>query len=133
MIAKIRRLWGEMRMMQTARLEPAIREALTREEESGAKALLYFRTALFFVFVLAGVTAPSALKDILTNLAFSFAYAIIVTMQWYLQHQNLHRAMHRFNYFLVVADHALFAGLRSIFLAGSTGLLGLGILRRRRA
>jgi adenylate cyclase len=111
MIAKIRRLWGEMRMMQTARLEPAIREALTREEESGAKALLYFRTALFFVFVLAGVTAPSALKDILTNLAFSFAYAIIVTMQWYLQHQNLHRAMHRFNYFLVVADHALFAGL----------------------
>lgn len=100
-----------MRAMQSGQLEPAVRDALVREEENGARALLAFRFALFFVFVIASATAPSELIDVIANLAFCLVYAVIVMMQWYLQRKNLHRAMHRFNYFLITADHLLFASL----------------------
>jgi len=111
MLRGLREFFCDLRAMRNAKLEPAIRDALLREEENGARALLSFRIALFFVLCIAGVTAPSELKDVVSNLAFCLVYGVIVIMQWYLQRKNLHRAMHRFNYFLVVADHLLFAGL----------------------
>ncbi len=111
MFAKLSTLVSQLREISSDRLAPAIRETLKKEEENGARALLYFRAVIFCVLLVGGITAPSAIRDIVSNLIFAAAYGVIVLMQWYLQHCQLHRAMHRFNFFLIVADHALFAGL----------------------
>ena len=108
---KIQKRISFLHSMRTGQLDPAIQEVLTREEENGARALLYFRTVFFVFFVVGGTTSASALKDIISNLFFAAAYGAVVIAQWFLIKTKQHRALHRFNYFLVLADHALFAGL----------------------
>lgn len=97
--------------MRPGQLSPAIQEAFAREEENGARALLYFRMFFFVFFAVGGSISTSDIKDVISNLFFSGAYGIAVLAQWFLIRKKLHRAVHRFNYFLVLADHALFAGL----------------------
>jgi adenylate cyclase len=111
MFKKFHSLVAQLHEMRSDRLAPAIRETLKREEENGARALLYFRAVIFIVLLMGGITAPSAIRDIISNVIFASIYGVIVLMQWYLQYREMHRAMHRFNFFLVVADYALFAGL----------------------
>ena len=97
--------------MRTGQLDPTIQEVLGREEENGARALLYFRFFFFIFFAAGGSISASDIKDVISNMFFAGAYGIAVFAQWLLIRKKLHRAVHRFNYFLVLADHALFAGL----------------------
>ncbi|MBX3721467.1 MAG: adenylate/guanylate cyclase domain-containing protein [Turneriella sp.] len=108
---KIRKEIGFLHSMRTGQLDPTIQEVLGREEENGARALLYFRFFFFIFFATGGSISASDIKDVISNMFFAGAYGIAVFAQWLLIRKKLHRAVHRFNYFLVLADHALFAGL----------------------
>jgi adenylate cyclase len=108
---KIRKGISFLRSMRTGNLDPAIQEVLTREEENGAKSLLYFRLVVFVFFIIGGTTASPDIKDIISNMVFAAAYGVIILLQWILIRGKMHRALHRFNYFLILADHALFASL----------------------
>lgn len=114
---KIRSRVSFMHQMRTGNLEPAVQEALSREEENGARALLYFRSVVFAFFLIGGLTSSPDVKDAITNLFFSAAYAAVLGMQWYLLHRKMHRALHRFSYFLVLADHALFSSMLIFYYA----------------
>lgn len=103
--------------MRTGNLEPAVQEALTREEENGARALLYFRCVVFVFFLVGGLTSSPDIKDAIANLFFSAGYAVVLGIQWYLLHRKMHRALHRFSYFLVLADHALFSSMLVFYYA----------------
>jgi adenylate cyclase len=111
MIGKLRGLWRVMREVRSGNLDPQVRAVLAREEENGARALLFFRLLVFVFFIIGGVTASPDIKDIISNLVFAAAYGLVIFLQWYLLRRQLHRALHRFNFFLILADHALFAGL----------------------
>lgn len=111
-----------MHQMRTGNLEPAVQEALSREEENGARALLYFRSIFFIFFFVGGLTAAQDMRDTVANLFFSGGYAIVLGVQWYLQRRGLHRALHRFSFFMILADHALFAGMLIFYYT----LLGSG-------
>lgn len=111
MLGKLRGLWNLMREVRTGNLEPQVREVLAREEENGARALLFVRLLVFVFFIIGGTTASPDVKDIVSNLVFAAAYGTVIFMQWYLLRCGMHRALHRFNFFLILADHALFAGL----------------------
>ncbi len=108
---KIHKGMGFLRSMRTGQLDPAIQEVLVREEENGARALLIFRFVVFLAFIIGGATATSDFKDIIFNMLFATAYGAVVVLQWLLLRKKMHRALHRFNYFLILADHALFATL----------------------
>lgn len=103
--------------MRTGTLEPAIQQALEREEDTGAKALLYFRIVMFAFFLFGGITSAPDLRDVLTNVLFALGYGVFVALQWYLSWRHLHRALHRYAYFMVLADHALFAGMLVFYFA----------------
>ena len=106
-----------MQQMRTGNLEPAVQEALTREEENGARALLYFRSIFFVFFFVGGITAAQDMRDTVANLFFSAGYAGVLCVQWFLQHRSMHRALHRFSFFMILADHALFAGMLIFYYA----------------
>ncbi len=103
--------------MRTGNLESAVQEALTREEENGARALLYFRSVFFVFFFAGGLTAAQDMRDTVTNLFFSAGYAGVLAVQWYLQRRAMQRALHRFGFFMILADHALFAGMLIFYYA----------------
>lgn len=98
-----------LRAMRRGTLDANVQEALTREEKSGGWALLYFRLFACVAFTLGGMTASPSPRDIVVNLIFAAAYGSVVVVQWSLLKTNLQRAFYRFNFFMVFADHALFA------------------------
>lgn len=107
MAGKFATLW----LARSGNLDPQVRAVLAREEENGARALLLFRILIFTFFIIGGVTASPDIKDVISNLVFAAIYGMVIFLQWYLLHKKHHRALHRFNFFLILADHALFAGL----------------------
>lgn len=108
---KIGGILAAFRTLSTGNMESAVREVFAREEQNGAKALLVFRIVVFVFFLIGGTTASPDIKDVISNMVFAAAYAIIIVLQWYLLRRQMHRALHRFNYFLILADHALFTSL----------------------
>jgi adenylate cyclase len=108
---KIRKGMSFLRSMRTTGLDPSIREVLTREEENGARALLYFRVIVFVFFIIGGIASSPAFRDIIYNLIFAGFYGVLIALQWYLLEKKLHRALHRFAYFLIVGDHAIFSAM----------------------
>lgn len=87
---------------------PAVAEVFNREEVRGARALLYCRLGVVLLLVIGGVSAPSRWQDKLSNMVFAAAYAAVVGVQLYLHRCNNLRALHRFSYFSLLADHAVF-------------------------
>lgn len=107
---QLRRRFDFLRAMRTGTLEPAIRESLSREEENGSRALIYTRLFFCVAFIVGGLTASQNARDSIVNLFFATGYASVVILQWLLLRNNQHRALIRFSYVMVLADHALFAG-----------------------
>jgi len=111
MRAKIAKFLEAIRSVRKDNLDKAIRDALAREEENGAAALLWFRLVIFIFFVFGGVTAATHTSDLITNLTFAGGYGLVLALQWHLLRSRMHAALHRFSYVMNFCDHALFAGL----------------------
>lgn len=93
---------------QAAGTSSAVAEAFSREEIRGARALLYCRIGVVLLLIIGGLSAPSRWQDKLANMVFAGAYAAVVGVQFYLHRCNNLRALHRFSYFSLLADHAVF-------------------------
>ena len=93
---------------QPAGTSSAVAEAFSREEVRGARALLYCRIGVVLLLIIGGLSAPSRWQDKLANMVFAGAYAAVVGVQFYLHRCNNLRALHRFSYFSLLADHAVF-------------------------
>ncbi|MFZ5627830.1 MAG: adenylate/guanylate cyclase domain-containing protein [Spirochaetota bacterium] len=87
---------------------PAVAEVFAREEVRGSRALLYFRFGVVLLLIVGGLSAPARWQDKLANMFFAAAYAAVVAVQMYLHRCNNSRALHRFSYFSLLADHAVF-------------------------
>lgn len=92
-------------------LDNTVREALSREEANGARALLYFRLVIFCFFVIGGLSASTTSSDTITNLSFAAGYASVLILQWMVLRQKNLAVAHRFSFFMILADHGLFGGL----------------------
>jgi adenylate cyclase len=117
MLRKLREVMAFMRDLRAGTVDPAVTETLSREEENGAAALLYLRLLIFIFFIVGGVTASPNIKDAISNLIFASGYGVVLILQWYLLRRSMHRALHRFSYFMILADHALFTSLLVFYYA----------------
>ncbi len=109
MKAQVKERFTFARALRRGTLESSVQEALAKEERSGGWALLYIRLLACFAFTLGGATASPNTRDIAVNLVFAAAYGSVLVVQWSLLRKNLQRALYRFSFFMVFADHALFA------------------------
>lgn len=119
---QITEIWDQVRGRTriTEEVRQLIRDALRREEEDGARTLLYFRYVILACLVIGGVASAPNRGDMLANLVFASAYLLVLIAQHTLLARGMHRALHTFNYVSLVADHAIFAGLL-IFYYRQTG------------
>jgi len=102
------RRFSNLFLQDPATTSPAVAEAFAREEMRGARALLYCRIGVVLLLIIGGLSAPSRWQDKLANMVFAGAYAAVVGVQFYLHRCNNLRALHRFSYFSLLADHAVF-------------------------
>jgi adenylate cyclase len=85
-----------------------VAEVFAREEKRGARILLCFRLGVALLLFIVGLSIPSVWADKLSYLVLAAAYSAVVAVQMYLTRGNNLRALNRFSYFSLLADHAVF-------------------------
>jgi adenylate cyclase len=86
----------------------AVAEVFAREDKRGARILLCFRLGVALLLFILGLTIPTFWADKLSYLVLAAAYSAVVAVQMVLTRGNNLRALNRFSYFSLLADHAVF-------------------------